>query len=138
MTRTEAMEFLAAGTRTGKLATASPQGAPHVAPLWFVVDDDALVFTTGRDTVKGRHLRANPRASLAADVEEFPYTFVVVRGAVDVDEHAADLLAWSTRLAERYVPADQAAEYGKRNAVDSEMLCRLRIDRWTGYRDIAL
>lgn len=78
------------------------------------------------------------RSASSPDVEEFPYVFVVVRGAVDVDEHAADLLACSTRLAERYVPADQAAEYGKRNAVDSEMLCRLRIDRWTGYRDIAL
>jgi hypothetical protein len=62
----------------------------------------------------------------------------VVRGVVGIDEHAADLLAWSTRLAERYVPADQAAEYGKRNAMDGEMLRRLRMDRWTGYRDIAL
>jgi hypothetical protein len=37
MSRGEAMAFLAEGTRTGKLATASPTGAPHVAPLWFVV-----------------------------------------------------------------------------------------------------
>jgi PPOX class probable F420-dependent enzyme len=138
MTRPEAMAFLAVGTRTGKLATASTRGAPHVAPLWFVVADQVLVFTTGRDTVKGRHLRANPRATLAVDVETFPYDFVVVRGAVDVDEHASDLLAWSTRIAERYVPAGQAEEYGQRNAVDTEMLCRLRIDRLTGFRDIAL
>lgn len=138
MTRAEAMEFLATGTHTGKLATASPQGAPHVAPLWFVVDGDTLVFTTGRDTVKGRHLRVNPRATLAVDVEDFPYAFVVVRGAVDVDEHASHLLAWSTKIAERYVPTGRAAEYGERNAVDTEMLCRLRIDHWTGLRDIAL
>jgi PPOX class probable F420-dependent enzyme len=138
MTRGEAIDFLAAGTRTGKLATASSQGAPHVAPIWFVVDGDALVFTTGRDTVKGRHLRANPRAALAVDVEEFPYDFVVVRGGVDIDEHASDLVAWSTRIADRYVPAGRAAEYGERNAVDTEMLCRLRIDRFSGFRDIAL
>jgi len=138
MTRAEALAFLAAGTHTGKLATASPQGAPHVAPVWFVVDGDTLVFTTGRDTVKGRHLRANPRATLAVDVEEFPYAFVVVRGAVTVDQHASDLLAWSTTIADRYVPAGRAADYGERNAIDTEMLCRLRIDRWTGYRDIAL
>ena len=60
MTRTEAVDFLAVGTRTGDLATASPQGAPHVAPVWFVVDGDDLVFTTSRDSIKGRHLRANP------------------------------------------------------------------------------
>jgi hypothetical protein len=46
MTRDEALQFLAEGTRTGKLATASASGSPHVAPLWFVVDGDERVFTT--------------------------------------------------------------------------------------------
>ena len=72
LSRDLAIEFLAGGTRTGKLATASPAGAPHVAPVWFLVDNEDLVFTTGRDTVKGRNLRANPRAALSADIEEFP------------------------------------------------------------------
>ncbi|GAB2836549.1 hypothetical protein GCM10022221_39650 [Actinocorallia aurea] len=39
MTRPQAIEFLAVGTRTGRLATASPDGASHVAPVWFVVAD---------------------------------------------------------------------------------------------------
>jgi PPOX class probable F420-dependent enzyme len=138
MTRAEAIDFLADGTRTGKLATASPSGSPHVAPIWFVVDGDHLVFTTGEDTVKGRHLRTNPRAGLAVDVAEFPYHFVVVRGPVSVAKGAPDLLDWSTRIAERYVPAGRAAEYGQRNAVDTEMLCRLRMHRVSGVRDIAL
>ena len=138
LSRDLAIEFLAGGTRTGKLATASPAGAPHVAPVWFLVDGEDLVFTTGRDTVKGRNLRANPRAALSADIEEFPYTFVVVRGPVAIDEHAADLLAWTTRLAERYVPAGRAAEYGQRNAGEGELLCRLRTEQVGGYADIAL
>jgi PPOX class probable F420-dependent enzyme len=138
----EAMAFLADGTHTGKLATASPTGAPHVAPIWFLVDGDGsggnLVFTTSRDTVKGRHLLANPRASMTADVEVYPYSFVVVRGPVSIDEHAPDLLDWTTRIAERYVPAGSAPSYGRRNAVDGEMLCRLRVERVRGARDIAL
>jgi nitroimidazol reductase NimA-like FMN-containing flavoprotein (pyridoxamine 5'-phosphate oxidase superfamily) len=44
MTPDEALAFLAEGTRTGKLATAQG-GRPHVAPVWFVVDADDLVFT---------------------------------------------------------------------------------------------
>jgi PPOX class probable F420-dependent enzyme len=138
MTRDEAIRFLAEGTRTGRFATASPSGSPHVAPVWFVVDGDDLVFTTGRDTIKGRHLRANPRGALTVDVDVFPYSFVVVRGPVAIDEHAADLLMWTTRLASRYVPADRAEEYGRRNAVEDEMLCRLRIERIAGQADIAL
>ena len=138
MTRQDAIDFISVGSRTGKLATASPTGAPHVAPVWFVVDGDDLVFNTGEQTVKGRNLRANPHAALTVDVSEFPYDFAVVRGPVSLDPHAPDLLEWATRIAERYVPARLAPAYGKRNAVAGELLCRLRIDRISGAQDIAL
>lgn len=138
MTRDEMLAFLAEGTRTGKLATASPAGEPHVAPIWFLVAGDELVFTTGRDTVKGRNLRANPRAALTVDLFEFPYSYVLVRGRVSMDESSAELLDWATRIAERYVPEGQAPQYGKRNAVPDESLCRLHIERISGVRDIAL
>ncbi len=137
MTPAEVLRFLADGARTGKLATASPTGLPHVAPIWFLVDGRDLVFTTGRDTVKGRNLRANPRAALSVDAEPYPHSFVVVRGAVTVIELAPDLLDWATRLAARYVPAARAEEYGRRNAVPEELLCRLHIQTMTGIRDIA-
>ncbi|MEV0196882.1 PPOX class F420-dependent oxidoreductase [Nonomuraea sp. NPDC050691] len=138
MSRQEAIDFLVAGTRTGKLATASSSGAPHVAPLWFVLDGDDLVFTTGRGSVKGRHLRANPRAALTVDREEFPYAFVTVRGPVRVEQAPDDLLAWTTRLAERYVPSGQAEEYGRRNLGPTELLCRLGMERIIGIDGVAL
>ena len=138
MSSDEAMRFLAEGTRTGKLATASPSGRPHVAPIWFVVDGTDLVFTTGRDTVKGRNLRANPRAALTVDVEQFPYDFVVVRGPVTLYEDLDEMLHWATRVAARYVPDGRAQEYGRRNAVPEELLARLRVEHVAGIRDIAL
>jgi PPOX class probable F420-dependent enzyme len=138
MTRQGAIDFISIGTRTGKLATASPTGKPHVAPVWFVVDGDDLVFTTGERTVKGRNLRANPHAALTVDVSEYPYDFAVVRGPVSLERQAPDLLEWATRIAERYVPARLAPAFGKRNAVEDELLCRLRLDRVSGGHDIAL
>jgi fructokinase len=138
MSRDEAMRFLAEGTRTGKLATASPSGRPHVAPIWFVIDGTDLVFTTGRDTVKGRNLRANPRAALTVDVDRFPYDFALVRGPVTLYDDLDDMLHWATRIAARYVPPGRAEEYGRRNAVPEELLCRLRVEQITGIRDIAL
>lgn len=137
MTRDEAISYLTGGTRTGKLATASTVGAPHVAPVWFVLDGDELVFTTGSTTVKGRHLRANPRAALSVDSDEFPYAFVAVRGPVSLSTTHDDLLLWSTRIAERYVPEGRAEEFGRRNAVEGEMVCRLKLERVTGILDIA-
>jgi PPOX class probable F420-dependent enzyme len=138
MTRQEAIDFICVGSRTGKLATASPSGKPHVAPVWFVVDGDDLVFTTAEQTVKGRNLQTNPYAALTVDVSEYPYAFAVVRGSVTLERHASDLLAWTTKIAERYVPSRLAPDFGKRNAVDGEALCRLHIDRISGALDVAL
>ena len=42
----EVCGFLSEGTRTGKLATVRADGRAHVAPVWFVLDDDDLVVTT--------------------------------------------------------------------------------------------
>lgn len=137
MTKEQALDFLTTGTRTGKLATASAVGAPHVAPIWFVLDGDELVFTTNETTVKGRHLRANPRAALTVDVDEYPYHFVLVRGAVAMSADMDDLLTWATRIAERYVPDGRAEEYGRRNAVHGELVCRMKIERILGVSDIA-
>lgn len=138
MTREQALDFLTAGTRTGKLATASGVGAPHVAPVWFVLDGDDLVFTTAEASVKGRHLRANPRAALTVDSERYPYEYAAVRGSVTLNANVDELLPWTTRIAERYVPAGRAEEYGRRNAAAGEMLCRLHIERLTGFTGIAL
>jgi PPOX class probable F420-dependent enzyme len=137
MTREEALAFLSHGTRTGKLATAPPSGTPHVAPVWFVLDGGDLVFTTGAASVKGRNLQANPRAALTVDTEDFPYDFVLASGPVTLNDDPAHLLAWATTVAERYVPPGRADEYGRRYSTPSELLCRLRIERLTGFADVA-
>lgn len=138
MTREQATDFLAVGTRTGKLATASSVGAPHVTPVWFVLDGDDLVFTTAETSVKGRHLRANPRAALTVDIDEYPYQFVAVRGPVALSAEPDELLTWAIRIAERYVPAGQAEEYGRRNGIPGELLCRLKLDSVTGVDGVSL
>ena len=138
MTEQETRAFLFEGARTGKLATASESGAPHAAPVWFVPGAEAeIVFTTWHESVKARHLRANPRASLVVDDERFPYAFVLVKGPVLVQEAAPDLLRWTTAISRRYVPADRIDEFARRNAVPGEWLCRLRMERVVARAGIA-
>lgn len=125
MTKDEYLAFLAAGTRTGKLATAGRDGRPHVVPIWFVVDGDQLVFNTGKDTVKGRRILRDPRVALCVDDETPPFSFVMVEGLVEAQDNPPGMLAWSTRIAERYMGPALAETVGKRNAVDGELLVRL-------------
>jgi hypothetical protein len=54
MTPEQIRSFLGAGTRTAKLATVRAGGRPDVVPVWFVLDGDDAVFTTGAESVKGQ------------------------------------------------------------------------------------
>ena len=98
---------------------------------------DDVVFTTGRDTVKGRNLLRDGRASLCVDDERPPFGYVVVSGRVTATAGASDLLEWATRIAERYMGAELADEYGSRNAVESELLVRLKAERLHGLARLA-
>lgn len=120
------VEFLSAGTRTGMLGYVAADGRPLVAPVWFVVDDGQLAFNTGRDTSKGRALQRDPRVVMCVDDPHPPYSFVQVQGVATVSEDPADLLDIATRTGARYMGADRAEEFGRRNAVPGELVVRLR------------
>jgi PPOX class probable F420-dependent enzyme len=136
MTPEQTREFLSHGQRTGKVATTRADGRPHVAPIWFVLDGDDVVFMTNTDTVKGKSLRRDPRVALLVDLEEPPYAFVMVEGTVSVSEDLEEMLPLSIAIARRYVPADQAEEFGRRNAVEGELLIRLHPEKTVANYDI--
>jgi len=117
--------FLSAGTRTGMLGYVAADGRPLVAPVWFVVDDGQLAFNTGRDTSKGRALGRDPRVVICVDDPHPPYSFVQVQGVVTVSEDPQDVLDIATRAGGRYMGADRADEFGRRNAVPGELVVRV-------------
>jgi PPOX class probable F420-dependent enzyme len=130
-------KILATTTHPGKLATVTRHGTPTVVPVWFVLDVDDIVFTTWHESAKAANLRRGPYAALCVDEVRFPYGFVLVRGPVTIDEAPPNLRGWAERIASRYVPPGRAAEYGERNGVPGEWLCRLRIERILAQGDIA-
>jgi PPOX class probable F420-dependent enzyme len=118
--------FVSEGTRTGKLATVRKDGRPHVAPIWFVLDGEDVVFMTGAGTVKGRNLRRTGHASLCVDDERPPFSFVTISGTVALSDDHEAMLPLSIAIARRYMGDELAEAYGRRNAVPGEMLVRLQ------------
>ncbi|MCB8926265.1 MAG: PPOX class F420-dependent oxidoreductase [Ardenticatenaceae bacterium] len=138
MSKAEAYEFLAKGTRTGKLATVREDGRPHVAPIWFVLDGDDLIFNTWHESVKGKNLVRDGRIALTVDEEVAPYAFVIVEGTVEITENdPAESLKWATRIGARYMGEDQAEAFGKRNSVPGELLLRIKVDKIVAQKDLA-
>jgi PPOX class probable F420-dependent enzyme len=124
------VSFLSAGTRTGMLGYVAADGRPLVAPVWFVLDmeqdDGQLVFNTGRDTSKGRALVRDSRVVICVDDPHPPYSFVQVQGVATVTEDPQDVLDIATRTGARYMGAERADEFGRRNAVPGELVVRVR------------
>jgi PPOX class probable F420-dependent enzyme len=119
-------EFLAHGTRTAKVGFIAADGRPLVAPVWFVVEGDELWFNTGRGTAKGRAIARDPRLALCVDIATPPYAYVQVQGVATVSEDPAELVASATLIGRRYMGADRAEEFGRRNGVPGELLVRVR------------
>ncbi|MDX1384176.1 MAG: PPOX class F420-dependent oxidoreductase [Thermoanaerobaculia bacterium] len=130
--------FLAEGRRTAKLATVRPDGRPHVAPVWFVLDGDELVFTTMLSSVKGKNLSRDPRVMVSVDEESFPYAFVLIQGEATLERLSPErLLPWTTCIAARYVGEQRSEAYGRRNAVEGEALVRVPLDRVNAVSGVA-
>jgi PPOX class probable F420-dependent enzyme len=137
MAQEEIREFLSAGTRTGKLATTRKDGRPHVMPIWFVLDGDDVVFTTGANTVKGRNIRRDGRVSMLVDDEQPPFAYVQVNGSATWEDNPSNMLDWATRIAARYMGEDQDDAYGRRNAVPGELLVRFTPERTVAEANVA-
>jgi PPOX class probable F420-dependent enzyme len=122
----DVIDFLSEGTRTGMLGYLASDGRPLVAPVWFVVDNGELVFNTGKNTAKGRALTRDPRVVMCVDDPRPPYSFVQVQGVASISEDPRELLEIATRTGGRYMGADRAEEYGRRNGVPGELVVRIR------------
>lgn len=107
--------------RVGHLATAGADGAPHVVPVCYALDDAAVYFVADLKPKRGparalarlRNLRENPRAALVVD---------------DYDDAWAQL-AWVMVRGPASVLHDTAAHH--------DALARLRV-RYPQYRAMAL
>jgi hypothetical protein len=78
------------------LCTVRRDGRPHVKPVWALWLDDAVVFSTSPDSVSGRHLRTDPRATMHLEGEHV----AVVEGEVERLADAPD--GFVSRYEEKY------------------------------------
>jgi PPOX class probable F420-dependent enzyme len=130
--------------RTAKLAVTRADGSPHVAPVWVDLErgtgpdgEDVVVFMTSADTIKGKSILRDGRVALCWDDERPPFAFVTISGRATTSTDEDDLLTVGTRIGGRYMGADQAEAFGRRNAVPPEMVVRVVPDKVVAKVDVA-
>lgn len=97
-----------------------------MAPVWFVVDGDELAFNTDKSTAKARALARDPRVVMCVDDSRPPYSYVQVQGIASISEDPQDVLDIAIRAGGRYMGADRAEEFGRRNGVPGELVVRIK------------
>lgn len=133
----DVVEFLSEGTRTATLGWVATDGRPLAAPVWFIVENGELVFNTGRNTAKGKALLRDPRVVLCVDDARPPFSFVQVQGTATLSEDPGELLGTATRIGGRYMGADRAEEFGRRNGSPGELVVRVRPTKVHAGFDVA-
>jgi PPOX class probable F420-dependent enzyme len=96
-----------------------------------------VVFMTSATTIKGKAILRDPRVAICFDDERPPFSFVLLSGRASTSTDSDELLAWGTRIGGRYMGADKAEAYGRRNAVPPEMVVRVRIEKVVAKVDVA-
>jgi PPOX class probable F420-dependent enzyme len=117
--------------RIGRLATIRRDGAPHIAPVWFMFEDGALLVLTDRGSQKHRNIERDPRVEFCVDEEQPPYHTVIVRGRATVEEPRG--AAWRLALAVHYLGADGGRRYVETTPAGDEVLLRIQPERVSGW-----
>lgn len=91
------------------LGTTSPDGAPHLVPVWFVWDGQAFLVFSKPGAVKVRHIEAEPRVAIALGEADDDFDVQLVKARADLlDRPTAEVVP--DALFEKY--RDQLAAIG--------------------------
>ena len=99
------------------LTTVRPDGQPVTVPVWFLLRDDETILLYSRpETDKLRNLAANPKVSLALDVNDLGRNIVRLEGTAGLahdqrpaNEHPAYLAKYIERMGSMFGTPEQFA-----------------------------
>ncbi len=103
MTSEEIREFLTAG-HTLQVATINRDGTPHLAPMWYVMEGDRVVFRSFTKSQKIVNLQRDPRLTVLRE-QGLAYAElqgVMIRGTGRLIDDPSYVLETYRRLAAKY------------------------------------
>jgi PPOX class probable F420-dependent enzyme len=104
MTGDEILSFLAEARRVLQVATLGRDGGPHLAPMWFAMDDGKIAFRSFTKSQKIVNLKRDPRLSVLVESGDTYAELrgVMIRGTATLVTDPAYVLKIYGLLAARY------------------------------------
>ena len=94
------------------VGTKNPDGSPHLAVMWYLLDDDDIVVNSAQGRIKDRNLAADPRMSVLV---EDGYRWLRIDGRARIEHDQSIAHEDIRRLATRYYQDERKVEEGMRN-----------------------
>jgi PPOX class probable F420-dependent enzyme len=112
----------------GVLGLVSEDGTSQTASVWITRDGDIPVFTAVESRAQARTLRRDPRVTLTIVDPDDGYSYVELRGRVELEEGraASDTI---DALAKKYIDQDR---YPWAQPADVRVNCRMVVEHELG------
>jgi len=88
----ERAQALFDSTEYATVATLEPGGQPQLSVVWVARDGDRAIFSTTRGRRKTENLERDPRCTLLIFPRAEPYTYLELRGTVEIEDDPASAL----------------------------------------------
>jgi PPOX class probable F420-dependent enzyme len=98
--------------RFAVVGTKNPDGSPHLAVMWYLLDGDDIVVNSAQGRIKDRNLAADPRMSVLV---EDGYRWIRIDGRASTEHDQAIAQADIRRLAARYYQDERKVDEAVKN-----------------------
>ena len=98
--------------RFAVVGTKNPDGSPHLAVMWYLLDGDDIVVNSAQGRIKDRNLVADPRMSVLV---EDGYRWIRIDGRAKIEHDQKIAQADIRRLAARYYEDERRVEESVKN-----------------------
>ncbi len=98
--------------RFAVVGSKNPDGSPHLAVMWYLLDGDDIVVNSAQGRIKDRNLGADPRMSVLV---EDGYRWIRVDGRAAIEHDQTIAHADIRRLAVRYYEDERKVEEAVKN-----------------------
>ena len=90
--------------RFAVVGTKNPDGSPHLAVMWYLLDGDDIVVNSAQGRIKDRNIALDPRISVLVEDD---YRWIRIDGRASIEHDQAIAHEDIRRIASRYYQDDR-------------------------------
>lgn len=102
------MEDFLSESNIARVATVKPDGSPHVTPVWYLWENNQLLISVMKGSVKEGNIKQNNKVAVTVDSNTAPNKGVIIEGTAKIEELREEI---QRRICQRYLKTENIDKY---------------------------